>query len=80
MSRSRKKRPITGTTTARSEKGWKKDWHQAERHHVRQRLHVTADDTDRRIHRRPFGDPWAAPKDGKTDWTGSDYEAKARRK
>lgn len=80
MTRSRKKRPITGTTTARSDKPFKVAEHRRERHHVRQRLRATEDDTDARLNRRPFGDPWLGPKDGKTDWTGFDYEKKAHRK
>jgi hypothetical protein len=65
MSRSRRKTPVTGLTTARSDKPYKVDEHQRERHHVRQRLKATADDIDPKLHRRPYGDPWNAPKDGK---------------
>lgn len=40
MSRSRRKTPITGITTARSEKFDKQRWHRAYRHAERQRLHA----------------------------------------
>lgn len=80
MTRSLKKRAISGITTARSDKPFKVAEHRRERHHVRQRLRVTEDDTDARLHGRPFGDPWLSPKDGKTDWTGEDNEKKMRRK
>lgn len=65
MSRSYRRTPIFGTTTVSSEKRYKAAAHQRERHHVRQRLRIAADDTDRRLHREPFGNPWAGPKDGK---------------
>ena len=65
MSRSRKKYPVVAATCAESEKDYKRAEHQRERHHVRQRLRVSVDDADRRLHRAPFGDPWGGPKDGK---------------
>ncbi len=79
MTRSRK-RPITGITCAESEKSWKSAAHRAERRMCRQRLQATADDTDRRMHRRLYGDPWCGPKDGKHDWTGTSFAVKAARK
>jgi hypothetical protein len=80
MSPSRKKIAKTGVTTARSDKPFKVDEHRRERRNTRVVMATTADDTDPRLHPRPFGDPWQAPKDGKVDWTGADFEAKARRK
>lgn len=71
MSRSYRKTPIFGTTTVSSERRYKATEHQRERHHVRQRLRVSVDDTDRRLHREPFGDPWAGPKDGKVYWANA---------
>lgn len=80
MSRSRKKRAVTGTTTARSDKSFKVAEHRRERRAVSALLPVTQDDSDRRLHSKRHGDPWLSPKDGKSDWTGSDYEPKALRK
>lgn len=71
MSRSYRQVPMFGTTTAASEKQFKAMEHRRERHHVRQRLRVSVDDTDRRLHREPFGSPWAGPKDGKVYWPGA---------
>ena len=65
MSRSRKKHPVVAVTCAESEKDYKRAEHQRERHHVRQRLRVSADDVDPRLHAPPFGDPRLGPKDGK---------------
>jgi hypothetical protein len=56
---------VIGLTTAKSDKPYKTAEHQRERHAVHQRLTKTADDTDRRLHPRPYGDPWNGPKDGK---------------
>lgn len=71
MSRSYRQTPIFGTTTVSSERRYKAAAHQRERHHVRQRLRIAVDDTDRRLHREPFGNPWAGPKDGKSYWSGA---------
>jgi hypothetical protein len=68
MSRSYWRTPVFGVTTAASERRYKASEHQRERHHVRQRLRIVADDADRRLHREPFGNPWAGPKDGKVYW------------
>jgi hypothetical protein len=65
MSRSRKKHPVGAHTKAESEQRYKQAEHQRERHHVRQRLRISIDDADPRLHRAPFGDPWGGPKDGK---------------
>lgn len=71
MSRSHRKTPIFGITTLPSEKCFKTDEHQRERRHVRQRLHIAPDDTDRRLHREPFGNRWSGPKDGKAYRSGA---------
>lgn len=70
MSRSQRKTPILAMSKAESDKAYKVAEHRRERHHTRQRLHVSADDTDRRLH-RPFGNPACAPKDGKQYFPGS---------
>lgn len=74
MSRSYRRTPIFGTTTTASERRFKAIEHQPERHHVRQRLRISADDTDRRLHRAPFGNPWDGPKDGKAYWASAARE------
>lgn len=71
MSRSYRHIPVFGVTTAASEKQFKAAEHRRERHHVRQRLRVAIDDTDRRLHREPFGNPSVGPKDGRVYWPGA---------
>ena len=75
MSRSRKKKPITGITLAESDKEFKRQEHQRERSRVRDALK-----TDKEVlpHPKEFGDPWDSPKDGKITWT--DNQEKAKRK
>ena len=64
MSRSRRKTPRLGITTAHSDQPFKADEHRRERSAVRQALHSTVDDTAL-PHSKAFGDPWKSPKDGK---------------
>lgn len=64
MSRSQRKTPIIGITTAVSDKPFKRDEHRRERSTVRTILHASADDLAVPMP-RAFGDPWKAPKDGK---------------
>lgn len=71
MSRSYRRTPIFGMTTAPSERQYKADEHQRERHHVRQRLRVAADDADHQLHRRAFGNRSGGPKDGRDYWSGA---------
>jgi hypothetical protein len=75
MSRSRKKHPITGITTAETEKEFKQQEHSRERAKVRDALR-----TEKEIlpHAKEFGNPWDGPKDGKQIW--SDNLDKAKRK
>lgn len=80
MSRSRKKKPITGVTKADTEKEWKQQEHQRERARVRTALSNFDEDGDVLPAPVEFGDPWKGPKDGKMDWSGMDYERKAKRK
>lgn len=68
MSRSRRRTPIAGHTTARSDKWFKSSEHRRERAAVRSAL---SDDADVLPHPNEFGSPWASPKDGKrwmADW------------
>jgi hypothetical protein len=64
MSRSRRHTPITGITTAKSEKRDKVMAHRRERRVVKVILEYYSDDT---LLPAPklFGDPWGADKDGK---------------
>lgn len=64
MSRSRRKTPIFGITTAESDKNFKRREHRRERTAVRDSLATGADIPDSRA----FGNPWASEKDGKRYW------------
>ena len=70
MSRSRKQVPITGMTTARSDKLFKQAEHQRERTAVKIALGKGTDAPSPRL----FGDPAASEKDGKCyhhNWPGA---------
>jgi hypothetical protein len=64
MSGSRKKTPISGITTATSEKQDKRHANRRVRRAVKQALH-SAEDPEVLPHRRELTDPWAMAKDGK---------------
>lgn len=67
MSRSRRKTPIFGITTAESDKPYKRREHRRERSAVRDALN-----TGSRIpNTKRFGDPFASEKDGKLYWAGA---------
>lgn len=78
MSRSRKKRPITGITCAETEKEFKQQEHQRERARVRTALANFDVEEEVLPHPKEFGDPWNGPKDGKTIWTNDDRKAKQK--
>lgn len=65
MSRSKRKTPLIGLTTAQSDKPFKIDEHRSERRRARVLFQSTLDADDRRLHSKVYGDPWNAPKDGK---------------
>ena len=65
MSRSRRKTPVIGMTTAPSDKPFKVDEHRAERDAVRVTIKHSLDSDDRALHSKVYGDPWKSPKDGK---------------
>jgi hypothetical protein len=65
MSRSRRKTPFMGWSTARSDKPFKVDEHRSERRSLRTGLASGLDPDDRRMNSKSYGDPWLAPKDGK---------------
>jgi hypothetical protein len=62
MSRSRKKVPVCGLTTADSEKWYKRWWHR--RYRRKERRAIQRDD-ELMPHFREVSNPWLAPKDGK---------------
>jgi hypothetical protein len=65
MSRSRRKTPVIGMTTAPSDKPFKVDEHRAERHAVRATIKHSLDGDHSALYSKVYGDPWKAPKDGK---------------
>jgi hypothetical protein len=72
MSRSRRKLPFTGITTAVSEKEDKRFANRKERRVNRTILHTTVDDTRLR-HKRDVGNPWLFAKDGKSRFDPKAY-------
>ncbi|MCY1283415.1 hypothetical protein D9M68_817120 [compost metagenome] len=66
MSRSRRKTPICGITTAASEAFDKARWHRAFRRAENQRLASNPESEPHHV--REFSDPWAMQKDGKYWW------------
>lgn len=69
MSRSRRKTPITGHTTAHSDAEWKAKAARVLRHRVKQALETNPDDLNFSGKRWDAINPWSAPKDGKY-WFG----------
>jgi hypothetical protein len=78
MTRSRKKTPITGITSAESEKADKTVAHRKERRKVRTVLQVDPE-SDVLPHTREVSDPWSMAKDGKV-YLGDRIAPKDRRK
>jgi hypothetical protein len=73
VSRSRKKSPVIGYTTARSDQPWKAKAARAFRHAADQRLLADGEDALLPVKRWACMNPWDAPKDGKqripeADW------------
>ena len=72
MSRSRRKTPISGITTAKSDHPWKKMAARKLRHRVKQELN-SALDGDRFAGKRwDLVNPWSSEKDGKKYWLSAD--------
>ena len=65
MSRSRRKNPICGITTAESDHCWKKAAARILRHRVKQQLSATLDGDRFAGKRWEFVNPWSSEKDGK---------------
>lgn len=61
MSRSKRKVPVIGFTTAESEKTYKAAEHRRERRAVRQQVTAKLDEPAPAV----YGNPWKGPKDGK---------------
>jgi hypothetical protein len=61
MSRSRRKTPIAGLTTADSDKAFKEAEHRRERRAAKATIKAGGEPTDPKA----FGNPWAGEKDGK---------------
>lgn len=71
MSRSYRKTPIHGITTAASEKADKQTWHSSFRSRERQKLHrfITRPDTEHiTTHALEVSDVWGMAKDGRRYW------------
>lgn len=78
MSRSRKKLPFSGITTAVSEKEDKRRANRTERRLNRQILYATVDDTLLR-NKREVGNPWLFAKDGKNRFDPQAYPELVRK-
>lgn len=66
MARSRKKNPGHGATGSKSNKKFKRQEHQKERHLVKQKLREER--FDELPDPKEFGNEWASPRDGKRYW------------
>lgn len=78
MSRSKRKTPIRGVTTAPSDKPFKLAEHRRERTQVKARLRTLADDTALPSPKL-YGEPWDGLKDGKM-YLGREASGKDLRK
>lgn len=78
MSRSRRKTPIRGITSADSDALWKKESARKLRHRVKQSLETTFDGDRFAGKRWDIVDPWTSQKDGKF-WFGSRHPALMRK-
>jgi hypothetical protein len=72
VSRSRRKTPITGITTAKSDHLWKKKAARKLRRAVKQRLNSSLDGDRFAGKRWDLVNPWSSEKDGKTYWLKPD--------
>lgn len=69
MSRSRRRTPICGITTARSEKSDKRIWHRRARARIHVMLFRAAPDDIPHLDIREVSNPWSMAKDGR-QWFG----------
>lgn len=70
MSRSKRKSPILGITTAETEAADKAKWHRRHRREERARLTAEGQEYVARSHRE-HSSPWLMDKDGKKYWGGA---------
>lgn len=68
MSRSRRKNPCCGWTTAESNKWFKQKAHRRERKYVKNQLVNVTEDIDLYINKNQFFSQYDAPKDGMIHW------------
>jgi hypothetical protein len=73
MSRSHRKTPICGITTAKSEAFDKQTWHRAYRH--AEKIRATHDPDGEPRHPLEFSNAWVRQKDGK-QWLSPDCESR----
>lgn len=78
MSRSRRKTPKIGITTAETDKPFKTREHRRERRLKQSVLSSTLDADHRRMHTAPYGDPWRGDKDGKRYVRDADRKVTAK--
>ena len=78
MSRSRKKTPVAGMTTAVSEKQDKRLYNRRYRRVTKQMVHV---EPERELlpHLREYSDPWGMDKDGKHRFDPLNYPERMRK-
>lgn len=80
MSRSRRKTPIFGHTTARSKAADKRLWHKRWRSHQRDQLAAVGPNDDIvPIHRNAVSSTWSMAKDGKAWFAPSRQQVVAKR-
>ena len=72
MSRSHRKTPICGITSASSDARWKAMASRKLRHRVKQELTATLDTTKYAGKRWDLVNPWSSEKDGKQYWHNTD--------
>lgn len=65
MSRSRRRTPICGLTTARSEADDKRIWHKRARARIRMLIHRAGADDTPVLDQREVSNPWSMAKDGR---------------
>ena len=78
MSRSKRKTPILGMTTARSEAASKAEWHRRHRREERARLGAEGAEYVARSHKE-HSSPWLMDKDGK-QYCGDSTDSRHMRK
>lgn len=78
MSRSRKRTPVWGRSSAASEKEDKRDYNRRYRHACKQLLHAHPD-RELMPHLREYSDDWGMAKDGKVWFDRTRYPERMRK-